>query len=152
MIPKGLLVDIHVDDETNIEGFVPLSHLALPHIQRTEDVFVDGDQLPLKVIELDMENRRFILSVRAYFFGLDIEQLQTYKERILEHLKASQEEDNEAKEENIGGQAQESNESQVSEDYDATEIKEENIQEPSKTSTEENNESEESETNSESSE
>jgi small subunit ribosomal protein S1 len=152
LIPKGLLVDIHVDDETNIEGFVPLSHLALPHIQRTEDVFVDGDQLPLKVIELDMENRRLILSVRAYFFGKDKEQLQTYKERILEHLKASQEEDNEAKEENIGGQAQESNESQVSEDNDATEIKEENIQEPSKTSTEENNESEESETNSESSE
>ncbi len=91
LIPKGLLVDIHVDDETNIEGFVPLSHLALPHIQRTKDVFVDGDQLPLKVIELDMENRRLILSVRAYFFGKDKEQLQTYKERILEHLKASQE-------------------------------------------------------------
>ncbi len=118
LIPKGLLVDIHVDDETVIEGFVPLSHLALPHIQKTEDVFVNGDQLPLKVIELDMENRRLILSVRAYFFGKDKEQLQTYKERILEHLRASQEENEEA----------ENSEEQTTEEKPAkeTEVKEEN--------------------------
>jgi small subunit ribosomal protein S1 len=30
-----------------------------------------GKELPLKVIELDMENRRLILSVKAFFFSRD---------------------------------------------------------------------------------
>lgn len=80
LIPKGLLVDVDVDG-INVEGFVPMSHLAIPAIEKSEDVFSLNDMIPLKVIELDMENRRLILSVKAYFFGKPKEELKDYQQK-----------------------------------------------------------------------
>ncbi|MDD2332011.1 MAG: S1 RNA-binding domain-containing protein, partial [Candidatus Cloacimonetes bacterium] len=68
LIPKGVLVDVTVGEDV-VEGFVPISHLAIPKLERSEDAFFVGEDVPLKVIELDMENRRLILSVRAFFFS-----------------------------------------------------------------------------------
>ena len=70
LIPKGVLVDVQVGEEI-VEGFIPISHLALPKLENSEDAFHVGEELPLKVIELDMENRRLILSVKAFFFSRD---------------------------------------------------------------------------------
>ena len=70
LIPKGVLVDVIVDDYV-VEGFVPISHLALPKIEHSEDAFHLGEELPLKVIELDTDNRRLIMSVKAFFFSRD---------------------------------------------------------------------------------
>lgn len=70
LIPKGLLVDVPMGDDI-VEGFIPISHLALPKLEHSEDAFHVGEELPLKVIELDMENRRLILSVKAFFFSRD---------------------------------------------------------------------------------
>jgi small subunit ribosomal protein S1 len=70
LIPKGVLVDIQVGEDT-VEGFIPISHLAIPKLEHSEDAFHTGEELPLKVIELDMENRRLILSVKAFFFSRD---------------------------------------------------------------------------------
>ncbi len=70
LIPKGVLVDIPIEDDV-VEGFIPISHLALPKLEHSEDAFHTGEELPLKVIELDMENRRLILSVKAFFFSRD---------------------------------------------------------------------------------
>ncbi|MDD2543150.1 MAG: 30S ribosomal protein S1, partial [Candidatus Cloacimonetes bacterium] len=70
LIPKGVLVDIPLDDDV-VEGFIPISHLALPKLEHSEDAFHVGEDLPLKVIELDMDNRRLILSVKAFFFSRD---------------------------------------------------------------------------------
>lgn len=70
LIPKGVLVDIPLDDYI-IEGFVPISHLAIPKLERSEDAFHVGEELPLKVIELDIDNRRLIMSVKAFFFSRD---------------------------------------------------------------------------------
>ena len=70
LIPKGVLVDIPVNNDV-VEGFVPVSHLAIPKLEHSEDAFYIGEELPLKVIELDMENRRLILSVKAFFFSRD---------------------------------------------------------------------------------
>jgi small subunit ribosomal protein S1 len=70
LIPKGLLVDVPMGNDV-VEGFIPISHLALPKLERSEDAFHMGEELPLKVIELDMENRRLILSVKAFFFSRD---------------------------------------------------------------------------------
>jgi small subunit ribosomal protein S1 len=70
LIPKGVLVDIPMNDDV-VEGFIPISHLALPKLEHSEDAFHVGEELPLKVIELDMENRRLILSVKAFFFSRD---------------------------------------------------------------------------------
>jgi small subunit ribosomal protein S1 len=70
LIPKGILVDIQIDDYI-VEGFVPISHLAIPKLEHSEDAFHLGEELPLKVIELDTENRRLIMSVKAFFFSRD---------------------------------------------------------------------------------
>jgi small subunit ribosomal protein S1 len=77
VIPKGVLVDVNVDDYL-VEGFVPLSHLAIPGLKKVEKAFSAEEEIPLKVIELDLENRRLILSVKAYFFGKDNAELQEF--------------------------------------------------------------------------
>jgi small subunit ribosomal protein S1 len=70
LIPKGVLVDIPLKDDV-VEGFIPISHLSMAKLEHSEDAFHVGEELPLKVIELDMENRRLILSVKAFFFSRD---------------------------------------------------------------------------------
>ena len=70
LIPKGVLVDIQLDNDV-VEGFIPISHLAIPKLEHSEEAFFVGEVLPLKVIELDMDNRRLILSVKAFFFSRD---------------------------------------------------------------------------------
>jgi len=70
LIPKGVLVDIETEKEV-VEGFVPISHLAIPKLDNCEDAFVEGERIPLKVIELDTDNRRLILSAKAFFYSRD---------------------------------------------------------------------------------
>ncbi|MDP2174092.1 MAG: 30S ribosomal protein S1, partial [Candidatus Cloacimonadaceae bacterium] len=70
LIPKGVLVDIPLGNDV-VEGFIPISHLAIPKLEHFEDAFFVGEEIPLKVIELDMDNRRLILSVKAFFFSRD---------------------------------------------------------------------------------
>ncbi len=85
IIPKGVLVDVPVDDDF-VEGFVPLSHLAVPGLTHAKDAFVVDEELPLKIIELDLENRRLILSVKAYFFAKGKEKMDEYLKLHLERM------------------------------------------------------------------
>ncbi len=77
MISKGVLVQVDHEGLT-VEGFVPISHLAIPRLERPDYAFSKGDELPMKVIELDMENRRLIFSVKAYLFSKEREVLQEF--------------------------------------------------------------------------
>jgi len=77
LIPKGLLVDVPLANDV-VEGFIPISHLALPKLEHSDDAFHVGEELPLKVIELDMDNRRLILSVKAFFFSRDAKLQEEY--------------------------------------------------------------------------
>lgn len=77
IISKGVLVDVTTEKGT-VEGFVPLSHLAIPGLKKADEVFKLEEVLPVKVIELDLENRRLILSVKAYYFGKNTNELQGY--------------------------------------------------------------------------
>ena len=77
IISKGILVDVEVEGNL-VEGFVPLSHLAIPGLKKANIVFEVNEKLPLKIIELDLENRRLILSVKAYFFARDKKELQNF--------------------------------------------------------------------------
>lgn len=77
LIPKGVLVDIPLENDV-VEGFIPISHLAIPKLEHSEEAFYVGEELPLKVIELDMENRRLILSVKAFFFSRDLKLQEEY--------------------------------------------------------------------------
>ncbi|MBD3367867.1 MAG: 30S ribosomal protein S1 [Candidatus Eisenbacteria bacterium] len=71
---SGIVVEIPED----IEGFVPMSHLALPDISRVEARFAPGDTIPLEVIEVSPENRRIVLSVKTYMEKQPEETLQEY--------------------------------------------------------------------------
>ncbi|OPX29034.1 MAG: hypothetical protein B1H06_02155 [Candidatus Cloacimonas sp. 4484_143] len=77
LISKGVLVDVEIDGNV-VEGFVPLSHLAIPGLKKAGMAFEIGEELSLKIIELDLENRRLILSVKAYYFAKDNADLQAY--------------------------------------------------------------------------
>ncbi|OPX28966.1 MAG: hypothetical protein B1H06_02270 [Candidatus Cloacimonas sp. 4484_143] len=79
IIAKGVLVDVFVD-ENSVEGFIPLSHLAIPGLKKAGMAFEVDEELPLKVIELDLENRRLILSVKAYFFARDKDEFNEFVE------------------------------------------------------------------------
>jgi small subunit ribosomal protein S1 len=87
LISKGVLVDVEVDGNM-VEGFVPLSHLAIPGLKKAGMAFEVGEELPLKIIELDLENRRLILSVKAYYFAKDAAELQNFidvhQQKVLE--------------------------------------------------------------------
>ncbi len=87
IIPKGVLVDVEVNGGF-VEGFVPITHLAITKLEKPEWAFDMNEEIPLKVIELDMENRRLILSVKAFFFAREKEVfsdfLKLHEQRIKE--------------------------------------------------------------------
>jgi small subunit ribosomal protein S1 len=56
---KGVAVDLGDD----IEGFVPVSQLGVTGLQNPADVFAEGDDLDLRVTEVDAGNRRIVLEV-----------------------------------------------------------------------------------------
>jgi small subunit ribosomal protein S1 len=71
---SGIVVDLPSD----VEGFVPMSHLALPEISKIEARFAPGDPLPLEVIEVSPDNRRIVLSVKAHMEKQSEEVLTEY--------------------------------------------------------------------------
>lgn len=88
-IPKGILVDIPYKD-TFVEGFVPISHLAVPQIENTEDAFEINEEIDMKIIEIDTDNRRLILSVKAWFFSRDKQLMKDYQKLHLDRISKNQ--------------------------------------------------------------
>jgi small subunit ribosomal protein S1 len=60
MIDKGVIVEL----PAGVDGFVPLSHLAKPNLNKPADGYVVGDELELVVIEFNKDNKKIILSER----------------------------------------------------------------------------------------
>ncbi len=126
---SGIVVDLPSD----VEGFVPMSHLALNEINRIEARFAAGDVLPLEVIEVSSENRRIVLSVRAYMekqpadvhqeylneHGIRPELLADEKEEGLESTDGVDDAEVEASETADAEQAEASDEVEASETADA---------------------------------
>ncbi len=75
LLDRGAIVELDGD----VEGFVPTSQLAQPGIRKPEEVLSVGDELPLKVIEFDGQQRRIVLSVREYFRDKERAELETYR-------------------------------------------------------------------------
>jgi small subunit ribosomal protein S1 len=59
MLDHGIIVEMGED----LEGFVPLGHLAIPKLDKPQYYFREGEELELKVIKMDVENRRIVLSI-----------------------------------------------------------------------------------------
>ena len=61
LLEKGVVVDLG----NEVEGFVPVSQLGIRGtVNNPSEVFRNGDELELKVIEVDPDNHRIVLSVR----------------------------------------------------------------------------------------
>jgi small subunit ribosomal protein S1 len=78
LIDKGVIVTLPL----GVDAFVPLNHLSKSNIKRASDHFKVGDELPLKVIEFDKENKRIVLSVSEYLKGKEKSEVDQY---LVEH-------------------------------------------------------------------
>lgn len=77
IIEKGVIVELPM----GVDGFVPASHLLQGGVRDINASFKIGDELPLKVIEFDKENRRIILSALEYFKGKSKEEIEAYMQQ-----------------------------------------------------------------------
>jgi small subunit ribosomal protein S1 len=62
LMDKGVVVDLGND----IEGFVPMSQLGVPNIENPGDAAKEGQQLDLKVLEVDPIHHRIVLAVVGF--------------------------------------------------------------------------------------
>ncbi len=74
LIEKGVIVILPGD----VDGFVPVSHLLQGGVKDINSSFKMGDELPLRVIEFDKENKRIILSALEYFKDKNKEEIEAY--------------------------------------------------------------------------
>jgi len=74
LLERGVIVDLPED----VEGFVPLTQLGRPEIRKPAEAFLVGEEIPLKVIEFDLANRKIILSAKAYFEDREKSELEAY--------------------------------------------------------------------------
>lgn len=74
LLDHGMVVAINED----LEGFVPVGHLAIPKLDKPQYYFHEEESLPMHVIKMDAENRRIVLSVAEYFKDQSTEDLDTY--------------------------------------------------------------------------
>lgn len=69
MIDKGVIVELPAE----VDGFVPMSHLAKPNLTKPADGYAVGDELELVVIEFNKDSKKIILSERLTKEGTDAE-------------------------------------------------------------------------------
>lgn len=69
ILERGIVVDL----ESDLEGFVPISHLGWDNLGSPADLFDEKDEIPLKVISLDQQQRRIVLSLKDHLQELDSE-------------------------------------------------------------------------------
>ncbi|MCY0905235.1 30S ribosomal protein S1 [Arthrobacter sp. H14-L1] len=67
LVPFGAFVRV----EDGIEGLVHISELAVRHVELAEQVVSVGDELFVKVIDIDLERRRISLSLKQANDGVD---------------------------------------------------------------------------------
>ena len=96
-IKKIIMKGVIVKANNTIEGFIPASHLGIPGLVDIEYAFESGEIIPVKVIEVDKENRRLIFSVKTYFFGRKEKEVNDFVTARLEKIKAKRKEAKEKK-------------------------------------------------------
>ncbi len=76
LLDRGAVVELRDD----VEGFVPLSHLGVEGMKQPAEFFENGMELPLKVIKVDPQNKRIVLSVNAFFEGRPADEITEYRD------------------------------------------------------------------------
>jgi small subunit ribosomal protein S1 len=73
-LERGLLVDM----ENGFEGFVPVSEMEKVEESKLEETFKGGEELDLRIIEVDINNRRIALSQKALTAAREAEDIKPY--------------------------------------------------------------------------
>ena len=76
ILERGVVVDL----EGHVEGFVPVSQLGIDDLQRPDEYFEEGDELPLKVVEFDEDQKKIVLSVRERLRDADQDEIDAFLE------------------------------------------------------------------------
>ena len=76
-LERGVVVEM----EEGVEGFIPVSHLGDRSIKKPVEHFAEGDLLPVKVINVDHDGRRIVLSVTDRLREEGSEALAEYMEK-----------------------------------------------------------------------
>ena len=76
ILERGVVVSL----EEEVDGFVPLSQLAIENLQTPRQSFEIDQEVPLKVIEVDEEQKKIVLSVREYLKDKDRDEYEAYLE------------------------------------------------------------------------
>lgn len=74
ILKRGIVVSLA--DE--VDGFVPLSQLAIDGLQTPSQSFAEEQKLPLEVIEFDKNQKKIVLSVREFFKDKDQAEYEAY--------------------------------------------------------------------------
>jgi len=74
IIDKGVIVEL----PEGVDGFVPVSQLSFAPVRNIADFFNPGDNLPLKVVEFDKEQKKIVLSVVEFLRGRSADEIATY--------------------------------------------------------------------------
>ncbi len=74
IIDKGVIVELPL----GVDGFVPVSQLAFYPIKNIQDSFKIDDQLNLRVIEFDAENKKIVLSATEWLKSQDRSALEEF--------------------------------------------------------------------------
>jgi small subunit ribosomal protein S1 len=61
-----------------VDGFVPVSQLAMTQVKNIPDKFKIGDALPLKVVEFDKDTKKIVLSAVEFLKGKESKILEDY--------------------------------------------------------------------------
>ncbi|MDI6712048.1 MAG: S1 RNA-binding domain-containing protein, partial [Anaerosomatales bacterium] len=84
LVPFGAFVEIG----EGVEGLVHISEMARGHVEKAEDVVAVGQEVQVKVMEIDTERRRISLSIRAANEELGIEDAIPAEEEAEESAEA----------------------------------------------------------------
>ena len=87
LLDRGAVVELKDD----VEGFVPLSHLGIDNLRKPSDHFDVGMDIPLKVIKIDPQNKRIVLSVSAYLEGRSSDEVEAFVKKFPRRETADQE-------------------------------------------------------------
>jgi small subunit ribosomal protein S1 len=78
LLDRGAVVELKDD----VEGFVPLSHLGIDNLRKPSDHFDVGMEIPLKVIKIDPQNKRIVLSVSAYLETKSQDEVDEFRKKF----------------------------------------------------------------------
>lgn len=74
VMDRGVTVSL----DNDVEGFVPTAQLGKPDLANPADVFSEGGQIPLQVIEFERPAHKIVLSVQAYYKNREKTEFEQY--------------------------------------------------------------------------